>query len=291
MDSDHCRLHVLDTGYCWASEHHIRSGAPRRRVRCHALVALYHHPTEGWILFDTGYAPRFLEVTRRFPQSLYRRVLPVEIPSESSVVRQLPGLGLQVSDIRHVIVSHFHGDHVAGLLDFPEATIVCARSAYEHLRGRRGVRALAKAYLPDLVPADLPQRADWIADFPDDHLPGIGATRDLFGDGLLRIVSLPGHSRGQIGAVVRVEESTFFLVADGCWQRDAYRLRQPPHWLTHLFVDNVDAMHRTLTGIGEFHRACPRTVIVPTHCPEARAELVAHPARIQDVRPHTGATG
>ena len=267
-------MHVLESGYCWASEHHIRRGASRRRIKCHALVALFEHPREGWILFDTGYAPRFIEATRSFPASIYRHLVPVEISAESTVVRQLARFGLTAADVRHVILSHFHADHVAGLHDFPEAQIICARNAYDHFRQLRGIRALIKAYVSELVPTDLPDRAHWITDFADAPVPGLGATHDLFGDGRIRIVSLPGHARGQVGAIVTLGDETVFLAADGCWQRESYRRLQPPHWITHGFVDDAAAMRRTLDEIGKYHRACPDVVIVPTHCPESHADLV-----------------
>ncbi len=267
-------MDVLDTGYCWASEHHVRAGAAKRRIQCHSLVALLKHPDRGWVLFDTGYAPRFLEATARFPQSIYRRVVPVEISSSLSVVNQLRTRGLDASDIRYVILSHFHADHVSGLLDFPDAAIVCTRTAYEHVRDRRGLRALSKAYLPELMPTDFADRAQFIDQFDSSPLNGLGATHDLFDDDTIRLVPLPGHARGQIGALIKLDGVSALLAADGCWQRQSYIQQQPPHWITHIFVDDVNAVSTTLAKLGQFHRAHPDVTIIPTHCPAAYAEQV-----------------
>jgi hypothetical protein len=59
--------YILDTGYCLASEHHLIQGGQRRPIQCHSLVALIKHPDQGWLLWDTGYAPRMLSETRRWP--------------------------------------------------------------------------------------------------------------------------------------------------------------------------------------------------------------------------------
>ena len=75
-----CR--ILNTGYCLASEHHLLRGGRRQQIACHSLVALLRHPREGWLLWDTGYAPRMLELTRRWPASLYRRVTPLYLRPE-----------------------------------------------------------------------------------------------------------------------------------------------------------------------------------------------------------------
>jgi len=73
------RYEVLDTGYCLASEQHILQGGERRQIACHALAILLHHPQQGWLLWDTGYAPRIFDVTRNFPFSLYRQATPLHI--------------------------------------------------------------------------------------------------------------------------------------------------------------------------------------------------------------------
>ena len=55
------RCHVLDTGYCTASEHHLIQGGRRRRLIVHSVAALLQHPQHGWLLWDAGYAPRLLD--------------------------------------------------------------------------------------------------------------------------------------------------------------------------------------------------------------------------------------
>ena len=71
--------HVLDTGHCLASEHHLIRGGRHVRVACHSIVALLQHPYHGWFLWDAGYAPRLFEVTARFPFRIYRWVTPLRL--------------------------------------------------------------------------------------------------------------------------------------------------------------------------------------------------------------------
>ncbi len=73
------QCHVLDTGYCTASEHHLIQGGRRRRVVVHSVAALLRHPAQGWLLWDAGYAPRLLDATRRLPFRLYRWVTPMHV--------------------------------------------------------------------------------------------------------------------------------------------------------------------------------------------------------------------
>lgn len=267
--------HILDTGYCDAWEHHVFRGGQRRRFDCHALVALLRHPHHGWLLWDTGYAPRLLDVTQYLPFALYRRATPLHLRPELAVAAQLGCWGLVPNDIRRVVISHFHADHIAGLRDFPQAELIALRAAYDDVATRRGLRALRRGFIPALLPDDFRARATLLPAFSGLPLPALGPTHDLFGDGSLLLVALPGHARGQIGALVQSERGRILLAADGCWLTRAIREQRPPDRITHLFVDDPRAVRATIERLHAFSRACPDVAIVPTHCPEAFAREVA----------------
>jgi glyoxylase-like metal-dependent hydrolase (beta-lactamase superfamily II) len=215
-----------------------------------------------------------LEATEAWPYRLYRQMTPLRLRPELEIARQLAARGIDPGAIRRVIVSHFHADHVAGLRDFPAAAIVASRAALDHLPGRRGFAALLRGYLPALLPPDLSRRAQPLPPFSGAPLPHLGPTHDFFGDGSLQLVSLPGHARGQIGALVQTAGGPVLLAADGAWTRRSIRERRPPSRLTYLIVDDPRAMLTTLGALHAFSRARPVVRIVPTHCPEAYAECV-----------------
>jgi glyoxylase-like metal-dependent hydrolase (beta-lactamase superfamily II) len=265
--------HFLDTGYCLAWEHHLMRGGRRRLIDCHALVALLHHPRHGWLLWDTGYAPRLLDATERLPFRLYRHVTPLRIKPELAVAAQLGRWGLAPRDIRHVVISHFHADHIAGLRDFPAARLIASEAAYADVAPRRGLRALRHGFIPALLPEDFRTRAT-LVECQGPPLGALGPTHDLFGDGSLLLVALPGHARGQIGMLAHTQRGRVLLAADGSWLRRAIRERRPPHRITNLFVDDPAAVRDTIARLHAFSQANPDVVIVPTHCPEAFEQLV-----------------
>src|SRR6266849_6151999 len=135
-DAPMLECYILDTGYCLAWEHHVIQGGRRVRIACHSLVALLRHPDHGWLLWDTGYAPRMLEVTKRLPFLFYRYATPLRLKPELAVVAHIARWKLTSGDIRRVIISHFHADHIAGLLDFPAAELIASRAAYEDIASR-----------------------------------------------------------------------------------------------------------------------------------------------------------
>jgi len=262
-----CR--VLDTGYCLASEHHLIQGGRRLRIACHSIAALLRHPAHGWLLWDAGYAPRLLHATERLPFRLYRWATPLRLDPALAVVAQLARFGLSPRDIRRVVVSHFHADHIAGLRDFPDAEWVALGAAYRDVAGRRGWGALSRTFLPALLPDRFGRRATLLPDFTGSPLGALGPTHDLFGDGTAVLVALPGHARGQIGLLARTERGPVFFAADSCWLSASYRESRPPHRITQLFADDPRAVRETIGRLHAFSRTYPDVAIVPSHCPEA----------------------
>jgi glyoxylase-like metal-dependent hydrolase (beta-lactamase superfamily II) len=276
------RLWLLNTGYCTANERTLLRHAPRREVKVYALAALLEHPREGLILFDTGYAPRLLELFKTFPSNIYGYLTPTTTREEWSAVSQIKRLGYTASDIRMVIISHLHADHIAGLQDFPNATFLLSKDASK-IGSSQGFSALRHGFITSLFPKTV--RIQKVDSFQHQELPELGQTHDIFGDGLLRLIQLPGHARGQLGLVVQTTHGNVLLAADGCWSTKAYRDNHPPSlFAMRLLFDNIHETRKTLEHLHNFHKANPKVLIIPSHCPNiaARVEL-GKPTRLEDI--------
>jgi len=273
---------LFTTGYTPQPLGLAERGKGFAKIPFHATCALIRHPQHGLFLFDTGYSPKFAEATRVFPYSIYGYLSPV-IHSESLTLRsQLSEQGIFPSDVRGIIISHFHADHVAGLSDFANSELIGSQAAWDDVANRRGFSALRRGYLPSLIPDDFVDRYRPIEHF---HDPGIGPfehCHDLFGDGSVRLVPLPGHARGQIGALVRTgPKSQTLLAADATWTLGSLSAKRMPHWLTYSFIDSVADLQETLDRLHVFSNAFPEIEIVPTHCPQI-AERYAFDTIVRD---------
>ena len=74
-----CELHILRAGACYHPAGMARKGAGLCPAEFPALVALILHPTEGAVLFDTGYDPAFFAATESVPERFYRWMTPVKL--------------------------------------------------------------------------------------------------------------------------------------------------------------------------------------------------------------------
>jgi glyoxylase-like metal-dependent hydrolase (beta-lactamase superfamily II) len=240
-------------------------GGRRKQIRCPAVAVLLEHPTHGFLLFDTGYAPRVIEAMKPFPFSIYARVTPIFLLEGQAVKHQLHRLGLQTRDIKTIIMSHFHADHIGGLLDFPDAQMVCSRDALQDVQRRQGFDALRRAFVPALLPPNLEGRSQLIGTFADEPLGLFGPTHDLFGDGLLRLVQLPGHAKGQIGLLAQTPTGPVFFAADGCYLRRNFEENIYPHPSSLLFVDDPRATLQTISKLHDLYLSRADITILPCH--------------------------
>lgn len=234
-----------------------------------AGVALIHHPRLGPGLFDTGYSRRFLDATRAFPERCYRWLTPPILLPGSSAVEQLVQRGIAADDVRWIVLSHLHADHIAGLIDFPRATIYLHGDARAALRQHGRWGNLLRGVLPALLPDDLDRRthllasADFTAVGPGG-LPG----HDLAGDGQLVLVPLPGHADGQLGLVVRPPNARpLFLIADAAWTSTALVENRLPSRLSHWLNASTAGYHATFASLRRLAVDAPDLRLVPSHCP------------------------
>jgi glyoxylase-like metal-dependent hydrolase (beta-lactamase superfamily II) len=272
-----CKLYLNHAGYCLARADFAMRGEKKRLIPFAALFALIQHPHMGYILFDTGYSTRFYEATRFFPNKLYAWATKVTVQPENEVKQQLAAKGIAASEIKHIIISHFHADHIAGLKDFNHATIYCSRMAYHQAKKINRLVAFSKGILKALIPGNIEDRLRFVeeGDFKKEH-DQLGAEYDLFGDDSILAYPLPGHAAGQIGIRLQTEKGKYFLVADACWNKRAYLHHSLPHPLVRLFFHSWGDYKKSIEKLKRFHLMHPDVIIVPTHC-AASTEPLIHP--------------
>jgi glyoxylase-like metal-dependent hydrolase (beta-lactamase superfamily II) len=265
---------LYEAGHCTHPERATRAGGSLRACEFPALVSVLRHPVQGIVLFDTGYSRHFFHATRRFPERLYRMVTPVHLHEEAALSVQLQRDGVPASAVAWVVVSHLHGDHVGGLADFPHSRIALSREAWEDMQGRGRVGALSMGLLPELVDAQSRARLHWFEDLPAVALRGpferFGSGYDLFGDGSLLLVALPGHAAGHYGLLFEDDRGPVFLIADASWSSQAIRDFMPPPALVTGWLGDTRAYRDTLAKLKALGEEAPQVRMVPSHCREWR---------------------
>lgn len=276
---------LLTAGSCGQIEKFTNTSKPFQSIQFPAHFHLLHHPNEGYMLVDTGYSDHFYHATKKFPYSLYAKMTPIHFERKLSAKEQLARWGIHESDVKYIFLTHFHADHISGILDFPNATFICSRKAYHAIRNKKGIKALLNGFLPALLPKDFSKRVLFLEEGkvgdPDKMYQEAKTLQlfcspiyDVLGDGSLYSVDLSGHAHGQMGLLFRYGEQLVFLIADAAWDSSAFRNLEMPSKITKLIIHDYDVFQANLERIHHYHRKHPDCLIVPSHCREYKGEII-----------------
>lgn len=270
--------YIFDTGYCTHPQHIPLRNHSWRSMKFYSMFAAIIHPKEGVILFDTGYSADFKALTRGFPEYIYQLTTPVYLRKEDAAVEKLRPMGIDPADVRHIIISHFHADHVGALRDFPRAKFWFHTSAWRYVRSLGRWSGVFKGFLRSVLPDDFTDRMVPISavhakKLPPECVPFLQGY-DLFGDESILAVPLPGHAVGQLGAIIHTQGGRrIFFVADACWTSLSYRQQRMPHPITKILFSDTRVYQRTLEELHQYWILHPDQLLAPSHCPEIHALL------------------
>ena len=189
----------------------------------------------------------------------------VEMEPGWALTEQLPERGVDPMDVRTVVMTHLHYDHAGAIAEFPQATFVV--DADEWRAARSG--GFTKGYAHKLI--DHPY--DWReVDFDDPRVASFasfGRTVDLFGDGSIRLLSTPGHSKGHMSVLLRLESGRELLLAGDA----AYARRTIDEDLLPVFVEDVHRYRRSLREIRRYLEQTPDAEVICGHDPDRWPEV------------------
>lgn len=183
---------------------------------------ILHPPGMGLVLVDTGYSPRVTTGPRSLSLRLYNAVLRPKLLDEGAPAAVLATMGATLADVKAIILTHFHADHVAALDQFPQARIITSGRLYAQIRRRSVAQNLRHGIFPELLPADLGERLVDLEGMVWRDAPlGLGTGRDIFGDGRVLAIDLPGHAEGHIGLCFPELSTPLLYAVDVQWVASA----------------------------------------------------------------------
>ncbi len=169
-------------------------------------VFLIEHP-QGLCLVDTGQTPA-AAAKGYFPRWYpFFRLARFELGPGDEVARQIMEPGFDVRQVRWVVLTHLHTDHVGGLEPFRSADVIVARAEWERAQGLGG---RLRGYLPQRWPRGLRPR---VVDFTGPAVGPFPGSYDVASDGRLLLVPLPGHTPGHAALFIRGDPDRSYLCA------------------------------------------------------------------------------
>ena len=193
-----------------------------------SCVLLKHK--QALVLFDTGCHPSVARNAEARWGSYAKHTVPL-FTEQETLIHQLPLAGVRPDDIDVVVCSHLHYDHCGCNVFFPKATVI-AQAA--EVAAATASDAPARGFLD--VEWNLPTLVEQI-----------DGERDLFGDGRITLLPMPGHTPGSMAAhVVLDRDGPFILAADAVPMRAHLDRRFTPKntWNVDLAMASIEAIAR-----------------------------------------------
>ncbi|GLZ34375.1 MBL fold metallo-hydrolase [Lentzea sp. NBRC 105346] len=180
---------------------------------CHSLLV---ETEQGLVLVDTGFGTHeVLEPREHMPWAV-RAIMRPRLAMEETAAHQVVDLGYELTDVRHIVLTHLDFDHSGGLRDFPHATVHVL--ADELTAARNPVTRNEKQRYPAVQRAGVDNWATHTA--TGEPWFGFEAVRDIPGlpDDIL-LVPLIGHTRGHTGVAVKGDDKWLLHAGDAYFHR------------------------------------------------------------------------
>jgi len=195
---------------------------------CYLVV----HP-KGNLIWDVGQVP-----DARIPDDGTEVVVQDLLKARRKLVPQLEALGVKVSDIDYIAMSHYHLDHTANANLFAGSTWIVQQAEYDAMFAEKAPRF----YTPATYSALKTSKNRFI---DGDY--------DVFGDGTVVIKQTPGHTAGhQVLLVKLARTGTVALTGDLYHYPEEVNLRTvaPAQGDQEITLKSRDALQESLKKSG-----------------------------------------
>lgn len=228
---------------------------------------------DGLVLFDTGLNPAISSdpdyIASAVGQFFLRKVFRLHIGPEDSLSRNLERLRFSASDVRKVIFSHLHFDHIGGIREVPQAELLVSRKEWSQLSEPHPERDwILREHI------DLPNTRWRQVEFlrtDDSTIAAFGVCHDVMGDGSMVLLPTPGHTPGSMSLLVRsAGYPPLLFVGDLSYAPELLMQDRVPG----VYSDKVQ-LRSSFAKVRALKEALPNLLILGSHDPAAADALAS----------------
>ncbi len=158
---------------------------------------------DDWLLWDTGLSNDLAKKPEGMTSSVFHMTL------DKTIAQQIEPLGLKPKDITHVAISHGHFDHTSNVNEFTNATLIIQDLEYNFIKNNP--EEAAEKYM-------FPKNIEYF--LKEENLKQVKKIKgdgDIFDDGSIKAISLPGHTPGHMALLVNLPKTGSVILSGDQW--------------------------------------------------------------------------
>lgn len=251
------------------------AGLVHTKVWHSTISAVLIRNPHGDVLIDTGLGPDAEEQMNELPTAGRDFGMQVVAGAKARVpiTALLAEVGERPDQVATIVLTHTHYDHLGGAttlnapIDIPQSEV-----DWE----------LAQAVNPTITPPSLVNATKarfHVVSYDSGPFLGFSRSKDLYGDGSLVIVPLPGHTPGSQGIIARLGSRRVFFIGDAADTLEAAERGLPKSTAIRRATDADPALaDQTTKQVAAFHRAYPQIELIPAHDRQAYLTAFQRPS-------------
>ena len=251
------------------------AGLRETKVWDSTVSAVLIRHAKGDVLIDTGFGPDAEAQMNELPSA--GRAFGLQIVSGAKdrkpILALLETVDEQPIQVTRIIVTHTHYDHLGGATQLTAPVYIPSTEA----RWMMDQAANPTITPPSLVEAVKPRIR--ILTYDSGPYLGFSESKDIYGDGTIVVVPLPGHTPGSQGVFLSLNQRRVFLIGDAADTLEAAERGLPKSPAIRTNTDfQPEVADETTRRVAAFHVAHPEITLVPAHDRVAFAAVFGDPS-------------
>ena len=241
---------------------------PKNRIELPVSAYLIEHPN-GLVLVDTGWN-REISPNGEYDAKAAKECLPGHLVSlyrpkvekGKTAVEQLAAMGIKPEDLHTVLLTHLDPDHVSGVYSLKNAQhLIMPQEVYWWVS--RWIYKLRQPWKPWF---GLNYELFW---YKGTGQGPLWWSRDLFDDGCIELVCLPGHDDGMCAVKVKNGKKFVILTSDAAYTERSWREGILPG-----FGFNQKAIQKSLDWIKKESEDPDCVAVIANHDPNVKPQVI-----------------